>query len=297
MIGQLTLRSCRLVGAVWLALALSGCAGDYAPDPSTYVTVPVKAGDTAAGVAARYKVEQDDVLAMNGLSDPKKRLPGNSVRVPTYGKAQADPPAETLERPVVPVRSHYTRAPLPPVKAAQATETAASVPVPKPRPISKAPLAAPQPAQASPWFDAQWFSSFVSDVPAAKPGSVTFAWPLQGRVIANFGANGEGERNDGINIAASRGAPIHASADGTVTYVGDEIKAYGNLILIRHDNGYVTAYAHADSVTVERGERVTRGQVIAHAGATGDVDRPQLHFELRAGTKPVDPKPYLVAAK
>ena len=319
MIGQQRVRFFGQVGGAWLALALSACAttegpdAHYAPAESSYTTVPVKAGDTAAVVAKRYHVEQDDVLAMNGLTDPKKRLPAGNVRVPVYGTAPSPQVAEDSDHPYVPVHSHYTRSAVTPVQPSPKItppETAASVPVPKPAPaqvtslpapkpraISKAPLPAPQPAQANSWLDMKWFSSFVSDVPPPKPGPATFVWPLQGQVLSAFGSNRSGERNDGINIAATRGAPIHAAAGGTVTYVGDEIKAYGNLILIRHDNGYVTAYAHADSVTVERGERVSRGQLIAYAGATGDVDRPQLHFELRAGTKPVDPKAYLIATK
>ena len=120
-------------------------------------------------------------------------------------------------------------------------------------------------------------------------------WPLDGVVLSSFGARQNGERNDGINISATGGEEIRAAAAGTVTYVGNELKGYGNLVLIRHDNGFITAYAHADRVTVNKGDRVRQGQVIAYAGATGDVSEPQLHFELRHGTTPVDPRPYLMA--
>jgi murein DD-endopeptidase MepM/ murein hydrolase activator NlpD len=96
---------------------------------------------------------------------------------------------------------------------------------------------------------------------------------------------------------AKRGDPIHAAAEGTVSYVGNELKNYGNLILIKHDNGFITAYAHSETVKVMRGQHVATGDVIAYAGATGDVTEPQLHFELRFGTKPINPQPYLVAAK
>jgi len=122
-----------------------------------------------------------------------------------------------------------------------------------------------------------------------------FLWPVDGRVISPFGDNPNGGRNDGINISATRGAPVRAAEAGDVSYVGNELKSYGNLILIRHDNGFVTAYAHTDGVHVKRGERVERGQVIGSAGDTGDVSEVQLHFELRQGTRPVDPTPYLVA--
>jgi murein DD-endopeptidase MepM/ murein hydrolase activator NlpD len=124
---------------------------------------------------------------------------------------------------------------------------------------------------------------------------LAFAWPLRGPVISPFGAGGDGERNDGINIAAEQGTPIRAAAAGTVTYAGNELKGYGNLILIAHDDGYVTAYAHAQSMAVDRGDRVDRGQVIGAAGATGGVRQPQLHFEIRRGIRPVDPGLLLTA--
>ncbi|NWH08829.1 MAG: M23 family metallopeptidase [Alphaproteobacteria bacterium] len=122
---------------------------------------------------------------------------------------------------------------------------------------------------------------------------VAFDWPLRGRVITGFGVRANGERNDGINIAAAEGDPVRAAADGTVTYAGDELRGYGKLVLIRHPNGYVTAYAHNSSIRVDKGDRVRRGQVIAAAGRTGAVDRPQLHFEIRKGVQPVDPRRYL----
>jgi hypothetical protein len=130
----------------------------------------------------------------------------------------------------------------------------------------------------------------------ASYGDGHFIWPLNGAVISTFGSVGNGERNDGINIAAKMGEPIHAAAGGTVTYAGNELKGYGNLILIRHDDGYVTAYAHAQSIGVNRGDHVEKGQVIGLAAvSTGDVDSPQLHFEIRRGVEPVDPKPLLMA--
>lgn len=122
----------------------------------------------------------------------------------------------------------------------------------------------------------------------------SFAWPVSGPVISDFGAANNGERNDGINISTPMDTPIHAAASGTVTYSGNELKAYGNLVLIRHEDGYVTAYAHADKVLVARGQVVTRGQVIGYSGTTGDVTSPQLHFEIRHDTHPVDPRPLLV---
>jgi murein DD-endopeptidase MepM/ murein hydrolase activator NlpD len=140
-------------------------------------------------------------------------------------------------------------------------------------------------------------TTVVRKTPLAPIGraAMTFDWPANGKVIANFGATANGERNDGINIAMKRGAPIRAAAGGTVSYSGDALKDYGNLLLIRHDGGYVTAYAHAEKLLVKRGDAVRQGQVIAYAGQTGDVKAPQLHFEIRQGTTPVDPDTLLSA--
>ena len=131
--------------------------------------------------------------------------------------------------------------------------------------------------------------------PITGGSSVAFAWPVQGPVISPFGVAAGGARNDGINIAAASGTPIHAAAGGTVTYAGNELKDYGNLLLIKHADGYVTAYAHADRLIVGKGDVVTKGQVIGYAGKTGDVSTPQLHFEIRHDTTPVNPSNLLIA--
>ena len=120
-----------------------------------------------------------------------------------------------------------------------------------------------------------------------------FDWPLEGRLIGRFGPAGDGRRNDGINIDATRGDPIHAAADGVVAYAGSAIAVYGGLILIKHGDGWITAYGHAEQILVTRGQAVKRGDVIARAGATGSVNKPQLHFEIRDKRTPVDPLRYL----
>jgi len=117
-----------------------------------------------------------------------------------------------------------------------------------------------------------------------------FRWPARGRVISGFSGKGG---NEGINIAVPEGTPVKAAEGGTVAYAGNELKGYGNLVLIRHPNGYVSAYAHNGALNVKRGDSIKRGQVVATAGQTGNVSSPQLHFELRKGSTPVDPTPYL----
>jgi murein DD-endopeptidase MepM/ murein hydrolase activator NlpD len=133
-------------------------------------------------------------------------------------------------------------------------------------------------------------------VKAADGALPKFRWPANGRVITGFGPSPNGQQNDGINIALPENTPVKAAEDGVVAYAGSELKGYGNLVLVRHSNGFVTAYAHAKELTVKRGDQVKRGQVIARSGQTGSVNAPQLHFEIRKGAAPLDPMPFLNGA-
>ena len=123
--------------------------------------------------------------------------------------------------------------------------------------------------------------------------SATFAWPTGGRVISGFGPKGKGLHNDGINILAPRGAAVKAAENGIVAYSGNELRGFGNLLLIKHSDGFMSAYAHNEQLLVARGEVVKRGQTVARVGSSGNVTTPQLHFELRKGKRAVDPKRYL----
>ncbi len=162
----------------------------------------------------------------------------------------------------------------------------------------------PPPPSAEPTPSASVFTP-VADTPPAtgtaktaeETGSLPkFRWPANGRVIAAFGPSTNGQQNDGINIAVPENTPIKAAEDGVVAYAGNELKGYGNLVLVRHPNGYVTAYAHAKELLVKRGDQVKRGQMIARSGQSGNVNAPQLHFEIRKGASPVDPTKFLSGA-
>ncbi|WP_425404736.1 peptidoglycan DD-metalloendopeptidase family protein [Hwanghaeella sp.] len=118
----------------------------------------------------------------------------------------------------------------------------------------------------------------------------TFLWPVQGRVISRYGPKAGGLHNDGVNIAAPRGTPVRAAENGVVVYAGSELKGFGNMVLVKHADGYVTAYAHTADILVRRGDQVRRGQAIARVGSSGNVDSPQLHFEIRKGRKAIDPQ-------
>ena len=124
-----------------------------------------------------------------------------------------------------------------------------------------------------------------------------FIWPVRGRLVSTFGPKTKGLHNDGINIAAPRGTPVRAVERGVVAYAGNELRGFGNLLLIKHDGGWITAYAHNETLAVKPGDRVDRGQVIARVGSTGSVSTPQLHFELRRGKRAINPERHLVAGR
>ena len=129
--------------------------------------------------------------------------------------------------------------------------------------------------------------------PPPKQGEARFLWPVHGRILATYGAGANGTHNDGINIAAPAGTPVLAADAGVVAYAGNELRGYGNLLLVKHSDGWMTAYAHNSALLVKRGDRVKRGQEIARVGASGAVGAPQLHFEIRQGTRALDPDAYL----
>ena len=145
---------------------------------------------------------------------------------------------------------------------------------------------------------ALWLRSFLTpwEKTNSKPLAQAVGRPVRGPVLSGFGAKAKGLRNDGINIAAQRGAPVMAAEHGVVAYAGNELRGFGNLLLIKHANGWITAYAHNDTLLVRRGDRVERGQRIATVGATGNVRSPQLHFELRRGRIAEDPEKHLRGA-
>jgi murein DD-endopeptidase MepM/ murein hydrolase activator NlpD len=137
----------------------------------------------------------------------------------------------------------------------------------------------------------------VEQQPAVKIAKAqpqhNFLWPAKGKIVSRFGPKDGGLYNDGINIAAKEGAAIKSAEKGEVVYSGNELRGYGNLLLIKHDNGFVTAYAHAQKLLAKKGDMVDKGQIIAYVGNTGHVSQPQLHFSIRKGRKAIDPEKYL----
>jgi murein DD-endopeptidase MepM/ murein hydrolase activator NlpD len=287
------IRGIAAAAALVLSLALTACA--TTPETSlnwpgaTYLTVVVRSGDTVSQIADRYSVSTNTLVAMNDIENRDSIYPGQVLHVPAI--AHATRSAVMREATSNPVYS----APLPqfPRRVTVASYVLQPVTVAKSQPAYQPVEVKPTPRIA---LEVQNAAKAVSEFVQPVATGSEFEWPVAGHVIAAFGSYGNGERNDGINIAANLGEPIHAAAAGTVTYAGNELKGYGNLVLIRHDDGYVTAYAHAQNISVNRGDRVEKGQIIGTAGETGDVTSPQLHFEIRRGVQPVDPKPLLMAS-
>jgi murein DD-endopeptidase MepM/ murein hydrolase activator NlpD len=234
----------------------------------------VRPGETLYSISRLYSVDISTLARVNHLEPPY------TVKLDTV---MVIPPA--VEGGQV-AESH-----VPPPPAATnpppGVATAADVPVPGSKPGRPPPAmaaAAPPPP-----------GKVAAPPPApAVPVGKGFMWPIDGgRVLANYGEESGGTRNDGVNIGAPLGTPVLASEAGVVAYTGNELRGYGNLVLIKHEGGWMTAYAHNQAILVKRGERVKRGQMIARVGATGGVAEPQLHFEMRKGTQPLDPATYL----
>lgn len=240
----------------------------------------VNNGDTLINIARRNNIPLGELARYNNLSTTTRLKPGMKINVPgaqVAGLAPAQPPIQT------PAAAPMAAAP---VRMANVAPTAPAEPPQKARMV--APTETPEaaaPAEAAPVKAAEATGALPS-----------FRWPARGRVIAAYGAKTNGKSNDGINLAVPEGTPVKAAEDGVVAYAGNELKGYGNLVLIRHSNGYVSAYAHASELMVKRGETIKRGQVIAKSGQSGEVPSPQLHFEIRKGSTPVDPLKFLNGA-
>ena len=236
----------------------------------------VNRGDTLLSIARHNHIPVTELAKANGLDPHAKLKLGARLTVPGGKTAAA--------------------APLQPAAVAAAQPAAAlAPPATKMAAVTAGPPQSARLAQATGKVEEP---SAQSPVRAAEATGAlpTFRWPVRGKVITSYGAKTNGKSNDGINLAVPEGTPIKAAEDGVVAYSGNELKGYGNLVLVRHANGYVTAYAHASELLVKRGDTIKRGQVIAKSGQSGEVGSPQLHFEIRKGSTPVDPLQFLNGA-
>jgi murein DD-endopeptidase MepM/ murein hydrolase activator NlpD len=251
--------------------ATVGSGQTLLPTPPVHT---VTHGDTLGRVAHRYHVSPREIAVANGLAAEAPLRVGARLtiplRTPTFrpGRQQTEAPGVAQAR----------LAPDPRTPAVPPTGRVAAL---EPPAAATARLAAPVAPPPS--------------AEAAPNGGPGFRWPARGRVINNYGARVNGATNDGIDLAIPEGTPVRSADDGVVAYAGNELKGYGNLVLVRHANGFVTAYANGSELLVKRNDQVHKGQVILKSGLTGNATTPQLHFEIRKNSAPVDPMQYLPA--
>jgi murein DD-endopeptidase MepM/ murein hydrolase activator NlpD len=243
----------------------------------------VAMGESLTTIAAKYGMTRAQLASANGLTAERPVRIGQTLKLPGAAPtAQAQ--REQAQRSVALARN----TPAGQRADTQATgsiapNTATAREAPAETQSAAAPAAAPAAAAGGRTEQA------AAPAAAAHSSDPQFRWPVRGRVISSFRPGS----SDGIKLSVPEGTPIKAAEDGVVAYAGSELRGYGNLILVRHSNGFVTAYAHNSEIKVRRGEQVRRGQTIASAGQTGNVNSPQLHFEIRRGATPVDPMTYL----
>jgi murein DD-endopeptidase MepM/ murein hydrolase activator NlpD len=297
--------------AVTLVGLVVGCAPTAAPPTPAAIapqptTITIAPGQTLSGIAHEYNVPMQELAEANHLSPPYRILAGAALVIPgpSAGLTAAPAPSPVAVPPAAPVAvvalpPRTSSAPAESVPPAEATPPPVQSAPPKPvasaptPPGSSAAGSGPAPPPAAPPPPAAALAAPQPAAPAAGARGDTFLWPVKGRIVEGYGAGPDGTRNDGINIAAPRGAAVEAVDAGVVAYAGNELRGYGNLLLIKHPGGWISAYAHCDAILVKPGQKVARGQVVARVGASGNVATPQLHFELRRGNKPVDPRAYL----
>ena len=227
--------------------------------------IVVARGDTLYSISRKYSIPVNDLAVMNKLTPPFELSVGQKLRVPNLAEASVARNSKTVTANVVKTEVKGVVA-----EKQTTTKTVAAQPVKK---ISS------DPTKKLPTISAR--------------SSSKFAWPVRGKILSAYGAKSNGLFNDGINISATRGTAVKAAENGVVAYAGNEVKGMGNLVIIQHDGGWMTVYAHMDSMNVRRGHKVSVGQKIGTVGETGKVDSPQLHFEIRKGTKAYNPSSYL----
>ncbi len=292
-----------------------------APGQKLIVPIPtrhiVTRGDTVYGISRRYRIDIRSLVQLNRIPPPYRISVGQVLNLPgsnnafdaattqlaaanvreTGAKAQTAPTPQVAPTPEV--KPQVTAGETREAAVQQPARTAAPLPRAKPKPSlqpkTNPPAAvapkATQTARAAPPKSVQRPPAGIPKPPPRASGK--FLWPLQGRILSSFGSKGDGVHNDGINIEGPLGATVRAAENGVIAYAGNELRGFGRLLLIRHSDGWVTAYAHLSEVLVRRGDTVKRGQAIAKVGRTGNVTTPQLHFEIRQGTRAVDPRKLL----
>lgn len=264
-------------------------------------TYAIRRGESLYSIAVRHGISLNELMRINGISDPHKvkagtvlKLPGRQAPTQVASARESQIPSDP--KPAAPEKAASDPAPV------GAGSPSDPVIINAPKTVASLENARTM-TDAAPALPVTQPEAAQSEAKAAEPAGSKegtsekaigkFRWPARGKVIAGFGKQSDGSYSEGIKLSVPVGTEVHAAENGVVVFAGDELKDYGNLVLLRHDDGWITAYAHNSELNVKRGDRVRRGQVIAKAGNTGSADKPQLHFELRKGSSPVDPIPHL----
>jgi murein DD-endopeptidase MepM/ murein hydrolase activator NlpD len=248
----------------------------------------VASGETLFSLGRKFGVSPYVIADANGLPHDVQLTVGQTVKIPAGGAGTAPVVAKATAPKSETADANAQTAPK------SVSEDVVAMPQPVPE-ADQAATAGEVGAEAAVETAAKAETKQITEQ-APVDGLAGMRWPVRGKIISGFGPKANGLKNEGINIAVPEGTSIRAADGGVIAYAGNELKGYGNLILIRHENGYVTAYAHAKEIFVKRGDTVKRGDVIAKAGQTGSVSSPQLHFEVRKGATALDPMKFLPSA-
>ncbi|NQV46879.1 MAG: M23 family metallopeptidase [Rhodospirillaceae bacterium] len=302
--------------AIFILLTLNACGWAEWPPPPEWPraanrpeqnifigadAVIVGRGDTVYGLSRRHKVSARAIIEANNLNPPYHLNVGQRLVLPR-GRAHEVKGGDTLGGIAEAYRVNmYDMARLNGLKPPYTIQIGERLRLPggsvmqaaRAQPKDTAKEAAP-PKRTSIASSKSMKPSTVPPPPAASGKG--FLWPVRGKVLSSYGAKSKGLQNDGVNIAAPRGAPVMATENGVVAYAGNELRGFGNLLLIKHSGGWVSAYAHNEALLVKRGEKIRKGQAIAKVGSSGSVSSPQLHFELRRGKRAVNPLKHLPKA-
>jgi murein DD-endopeptidase MepM/ murein hydrolase activator NlpD len=303
-------------------IALNRMRSPYTIHPGQQLKIPafrshaVRPGETLYAISRVYNLEMSEVAHFNFLQAPYTLMPGSKLQIPLKQREEIRVASASMTEWPQPTQAAIRTQPAGPVKKITVNSLPEIVAVPKSEvvaTIAKAPASttvtptpvavkvAPAPATAP---NQEAFQVAKLDIPPvprrrysikeppARSGNA-FSWPVKGKVISGFGKKNTGFHNDGINISAKPGTPVRASENGVVSYVGNEMRSFGNLLLVSHAGGYVTAYGHTDKAAVSKGEAVKKGDIIAYVGASGNVTESQLHFEIRKKGRALNPTPLL----
>ena len=289
-------------------IAMNNMRDPYLIHPGQQVKVPafhihsVRPGETLYAISRVYDVEMSEVAHFNFLDAPYTLMPGTKLKIPLKTRAEVRVASADMSAWPAPKPAVVTSSPQP-VKTVMINSKPQVVTLPPPQPkatpavVTTKPVTAPTPAPTKKTPSYQTAKLDIPPVPTRqyttkappKRSGKSFAWPVKGQVISGFGKKETGFHNDGVNIAVKAGTPIRAAENGVVSYVGNEMRSFGNLILVSHADGYVTAYGHTERATVAKGDAVKKGEVIAYAGSSGSVTRSQLHFEIRKKGRAINP--------